>query len=275
MTRHGHDRAGPVAHQNVVGDPDGHQRAADRVNAVQTQGHPGFVLVVSLTLSLRAICCRFAVGLHFGIVGPLHEWVFGGDDQERCPKERVGPSGKHLERLVGVPIHIEADGCTFGPPDPFSLLNLGRVGPIEGVKVVGQTVGKRGDAEHPLLQWLANHGMATAFRLAINDFFVGQCRAEGGAPIHHLLGEVGQALVVHNLPLRGPVEGLPVNPSGKGFRSTYRFPIGRQIAGRQCVFEHVDRSGFAGSRITKAFVRLQPDPLRPPVIIGIDGGHFA
>ena len=174
-----------------------------------------------------------------------------------------------------IAIHFEADGCTFGPPDPFSLLNLGRVGPIKGVKVVGQTVGKRSDAEHPLLQWLANHGVAPAFRLAINDFFVGQCRAQGGAPIHHLLGEVGQALVVHDLPLRGPVEGLPVDPGGKRFRSAYGLPIGRQIAGRQCVFEHVDRSGFAGSRITKAFVRLQPDPLRPPVVIGIDGGHFA
>ena len=215
--------------------------------------------------------CRFAVGLHFGIVGPLHEWVFGGDDQSVAPKS---VSGRVVNTSsVYVFIHIEADGCTFRPPDPFSLLNL-----VEwGQSRVSRSLARRSANEvmrniH-CFNGLRRHG--PAFRLAINDFFVGQCRAEGGAPIHHLLGEVGQALVVHDLPLRGPVEGLPVNPSGKGFRSTYRFPVGRQIADRQCVFEHVDRSGFAGSRITKAFVRLQPDPLRPPVVIGIDGGHFA
>ena len=119
-----------------------------------------------------------------------------------------------------------------------------------------------------------NHGVAPAFRLAINDFFVGQCRSEGGAPIHHLLGEVGQALVVHNLPLRGPVEGLPVNPGGKRFRSTYDSPSVVRSPTASASSSTVIEVALP-VRGSQSLYALQPDPLRPPVVIGIDGGHFA
>jgi hypothetical protein len=38
--------------------------------------------------------------------------------------------------------------------------------------------------------------MAAAFALAVDDFFIGQNRAEGRAPVHRRVGDVGESMFV-------------------------------------------------------------------------------
>ena len=56
---HGHDGAGAVAHQHVIGDPDGHARAVDRVDGEAPVKTPVFSLARSVrSRSLFVAACR-------------------------------------------------------------------------------------------------------------------------------------------------------------------------------------------------------------------------
>ena len=44
MRRHGHDGAGAVAGENVIGNPDGNLLAVDRIDGVSAGEHAGFFL---------------------------------------------------------------------------------------------------------------------------------------------------------------------------------------------------------------------------------------
>ena len=84
--------------------------------------------------------------------------------------------------------------------DPVALHQLDRVGPVERVEVVEQAVGVRGDAQHPLLQRTAVHREVAALAAPVGgDLFVGEHRAEPGAPVDRRLGLVREPVRVDEL----------------------------------------------------------------------------
>ncbi len=109
-------------------------------------------------------------------------------------EQGVGPRGEDVDVAgVGGEQHLGAGR----PADPVALHGLDLVRPIQHVQVVEQPVGVRGDAHHPLPQPLPEHREVAAIAAAVRrHFFVGQHRAKTGAPVHHRVGPVDQAVGV-------------------------------------------------------------------------------
>src|SRR5687767_7352767 len=104
------------------------------------------------------------------------------DDHVRRPEQRVRPRRENRERVASTDnrkVHFGA----LALADPIALL-LSRLGPIESLEVVGEPVGVLGDAELPLPKRPAFDREAADLALAVDDLFVGEHRAEPGAPIH-------------------------------------------------------------------------------------------
>ena len=181
----GHDGAGAVAHEDVVGDPDGDFLAVERVNAVSARGYAGLFLgqVGAVTVRFQS---RFAdvfpdcgLLLRDGDIGD--DRVFRGDDHVGSTEKGVGAGRIDGEVLVGA-VYGEVDFRAFGAADPGGLLAFGGVGPVEAVKAFEEFVRVGGDAEDELAEVAAFDWVVADFALAVHDFFVGQDCPEFGAP---------------------------------------------------------------------------------------------
>ena len=96
--------------------------------------------------------------------------------------------------------------------------------------------------------------MAAALRFAVDDFLVGQHRAQRRAPVDRHLGLIGQPLAVA-VSAHGGVALLSALPAG----------IGNSLMGRPLLLLGV----------VPGVEELQEDPLRPAEIVGIGGVDFA
>ena len=104
MTRHGHDRPGAVAHQDVVGDPDRDRLAVDRVDRVPPVKTP--VLVLARSVRSRSLLRR---GLR-AIVGdagvcsarrePIDQRVLGGEHHVGRAEESIGAGREDPDDVV-------------------------------------------------------------------------------------------------------------------------------------------------------------------------------
>ena len=93
-----------------------------------------------------------------------------------------------LLRRCNFEIHFRA----FAAANPVPLHFLERIAPVNRVEIGQQFLGVGGDAEHPLAHRLADDRKAADFALAVNDFLVGQHRAEFGTPVHRRFADVGK-----------------------------------------------------------------------------------
>ena len=91
--------------------------------------------------------------------------------------------------------------CSLRPSDPVTLHFLERIGEINGIKTIKQALCISSDAQEPLPHELAFDRMAAAYRKAIGYFIVGQHRPQFGAPVHHGIRQVGEAVIHQNLML--------------------------------------------------------------------------
>ncbi len=214
----GHDRAGPVLHEHVVGHVHGQALAVDRVDDVAAQEHPGL-----LALGVAAVLA--ALGQHVVdvlvdrllLLGALDEpedvGVLGCHDEERRAEERVRSRGE--DRVVDAQLLVaEGDLRALGAPDPVALHRLDVRGPLDGVEVVEQAVGVVGDAEEPLLELADLDEVAAALAAPVDDLLVGQDRLVVGAPLDGGLGAIGQAALeeLEEDPLRPAVVARLVGP---------------------------------------------------------------
>src|SRR5690606_4738059 len=138
--RDGHDRAGAVAHQDVVGDEDGHLLPVDRVDGVGAGEDTGLVLGLGLPLDvglgggLRAVGGDglggggVAAGPHVvGALGPggrgelLHQRVLGRQHHVGGAEQGVGAGGEDGDVLA---VDGEVDAGALGAADPVALLQL-------------------------------------------------------------------------------------------------------------------------------------------------------
>ena len=198
---HAHDDAGAVAHEDVVGDKQGHLLAAggvDGLNALQADA--GLFLVQLTALKVGLVGRLVNIGCHgvpvFDLILPLLQiGMLRGDDHVGDAEEGIAAGGvnRQLVAVGGGEVHLG----TFGPADPVLLLDLHTFNIVQIVQIVDETVGVLGDSQHPLALLLADDLTAAALAHAVHDLFVGQDDLAAGAPVDGHGRLVGQALLEH------------------------------------------------------------------------------
>ena len=199
MRRNGHDSAGAVAHQNVVGNEDRDLLAVyrvDRGNALQLDA--GLVLVQLGALEVGLAGCLLAVGADVcdivQLVRPLLDHrVLRGDDHVGRAEQGIRAGGVNGQgvALGGLEVDLSAGGAA----DPVLLLDLDALDVVNVVQIVDQALCVLGDGEHPLALGLVNDLAAAALADAVDDLFVRQNALAGGAPVYAHFLLVGEALL--------------------------------------------------------------------------------
>ncbi len=197
----GHDRAGAVAAEHVIGDEDRDALAVDRVDRLGAQHHAGLLAIGREAIDLGPPARLGDVGRHLGptvrVGQSLDERMLGGEDHERRPEERVRAGREHPKRvaarLVGVGRDPERELGALGPADPVRLLDADRFGPVESVEVQ-QLVRVGGRLEVPLVQvaLLDEGAAAPAMPVRPLDLLASE-RPVVRAPVDRRLLPIGQA----------------------------------------------------------------------------------
>ncbi len=155
VRRHTHDRAGPVLHQHVVGDPDRDALLVDRVQDVTAGGDAVFLLLQALDRRARAGMTDVLeyLGLVVGALHQLrHERMLGREHEEGRAEQRVGPGREDHDLLTGA-VHAKVDVGALGPSDPVPLHGQNPIRPLlELGHLVEQGVRVVRDLEEPLLE---------------------------------------------------------------------------------------------------------------------------
>ena len=214
VSRHSHDRARPVLHQDVVGDPDRNALAVDRVRHERARVDPRLLLRRVGALDRGAgrrpadVLQRLFLARRPGDeVGD--ERVLGRQHEERRPEERVRARREHRDvhlQLVDPEDHLGA----LGTADPVPLHGQHVLGPgLEQAHLVEEAVGVVGDAEEPLLQVPALDLGAAALAPPVDHLLVREHRLVVRAPVDRRFLPVGEALLVEleEEPLRPAVVG--------------------------------------------------------------------
>ena len=188
----GHDRAGAVLHQHVVGDPDRDLLAVDGVDGVAA-GEDA-VLLLLLALDRRACPGVAHVLAHLLGVGQLRdEGVLGRQHEEGGAEERVRPRREDRQLLAGSG-DAEDHARALGAADPVALHRQDALGPVlEQVHLVEQRVGVVGDLEEPLGQVLRLDLGAAALAVAVDHLLVREHGLVDRAPLDRRLLAVGEA----------------------------------------------------------------------------------
>ena len=196
MARHGHDRAGSVLHQHVVGDEDRDLLAANRVcdSAAQCDA---CLLAFSGAAQFGAARERLldVVADRLLVPGslskPQHVRVLGGEHEEGRAEECVGP--RREDRVFGPQlVAAEDDLGPFGAADPVALHRLDVLRPVDLVQIFEQAVGVIGDLEEPLLELADLNLSAAALAAAVNDLLVREHRLVARAPVDVCLLPIGK-----------------------------------------------------------------------------------
>ena len=202
LGRHGHDRPGPVPHEDVVGHVERDGLAGERVDDVAAgEGatlaqRGGVALGHALDVGGgRRPGAQLVDGLPLVGGGQLvHERVLGGHDGIGHAEAGVGPGREDPDRHAGAALDGEVELGALGPADPVALHGLGPLGPLEVVEGLEELVGVLGDAEEPLLQVALLDDVARAVAGAVGQhLLVGQHGLAAGAPVDRGQRPVGQA----------------------------------------------------------------------------------
>ena len=278
---HGHDRAGAVAHQYIISDPNRDFAVVDRVDRVSPSEHSGFRLRQVGAIEIRLRRGGLAIGgdgrAVFAGGEAVDQGVFGGEDDVGGAEKGVGPGGEdadgvegaglvpdgglglNLEDVVRAGVVIrEIDQRPLATADPVALHVLDGTRPVERFEVLDQSVGIRGDAEHPLAQGHADDGVAAALALAVDDLFVRQHGPQLRAPIDGHLGAIRQALRV--------AIRVGIDPRWD-----------RQLADRAPLADALRalRVGPAEGGVVPGVEELEEDPLGPAVVRRVGGVDLA
>ena len=202
VRRHGHDRAGAVLHEDVVGDPDRDLLVRHGVEhtAAGVDARLGAIVAHAISDRLRTATAHVVRHLGFGS-GTTHEVgdhrVFGRQHEERRAEQRVGTRREDRDRLVTAH-HGELHLGTVRATDPVALHREDALGPLlELLHVVEQAVGIVGDAEEPLLEVTRLDLSAAALAVAIDDLLVCEHGLVLRAPLDGGAALVGETALEH------------------------------------------------------------------------------
>jgi hypothetical protein len=215
VRRDGHDGAGTVAHQHVVGDPDGHARAVDGIDGVGAAEDAGLFLGQIGALEVALGRGGLAVGVDrrpvFRGGEGLDQRVLRGEDHVGAAEERVRAGGEDLQRSGAGRFEGEQNLRAVAAADPGLLHPFRGFRPVDVLEVGQQALRIGGDAQHPLAQVAAFDRKAADLALAVDNLLVGQHGAELRAPPHRALVDIGEAALeqLEEDPLR-PAEVLRI-----------------------------------------------------------------
>ncbi|MGX1093623.1 hypothetical protein RKD47_004304 [Streptomyces albogriseolus] len=173
-------------------------------------------------------------------------------------------SGRGREDGDVLAVDGEVDAGALGAADPVALLQLDRLGPVQGVQVVQQPVGVGRDAHVPLAQLGLEDGEVAALGAAVGgDLLVGQHGAQARAPVDGRVGGVGQAELAQHVGALGLGQLAP----GAG--------VSRYLAltGLELRDQLGDRAGLLRVLVVPGVEDLQEDPLGPLVVVRVDRGE--
>ena len=277
--RHCHDGAGAVACKHIVADVDGYVAARDGVDGIGAAEHTAHLLV-DQAFALGLVLHLVDVAVH-GLALPgggdqVYILALGSQHHEGDTKYRVGPRGEdgHLHVAVS---HLKFHLGTLAVAYPVALGLLDRVAPVERVEVAQQAAGIGRHAQAPLVHHLLHHRVAATQRHPLAHLVVGQHCAQLGAPVHHGLAAVGDAVIHEHLLFLHLGEGLPllgrelgVVAGGTGGRvaalAAVLLKVGHQL---------LDGAGLVEGGVVVALKHLEEGPLRPLVVLGVAGAHLA
>ena len=207
-----HDRAGAVAHQDVVGDPDRNVLAVEQVARVCAGEDAGLFLDrrepfdLALAPRLRDVLLDCGALLGRGDFGDQR--MLRREHHERHAEDRVGAGGEEADLLARMAVHGKGEFRALGASDPVALHQLDRLGPIDPLEVVEQAVGVGGDLEEPLLEvLLGDRRVGVPPAASVDHLLVGQDGAALLAPPLRADGAVGESALEHQQeePLRPAV----------------------------------------------------------------------
>ena len=142
MGWYSHDGAGAIAGKHVVAHPDGDAVAGKRVCGV-CSGENARHLAVGDALTLGALLCRCYIVVHglllTGCCDLGHVVALGCQHHKCNTKHGVGAGGEYREFDVAV-LDGEFHFCSLGTANPVALGVFQRVGPVNGVQTVEQSL---------------------------------------------------------------------------------------------------------------------------------------
>ena len=253
VSGHGHNRAGAITGQHVVGDPDRDALVVDRVDRVGAKEDARLFLCQFGAFQIALGRGELAVVLDglamFGQGDLIHQPVFGGQHHVGGPKQRVRPGGENgdLKSRIG---HGKGNLGAFAPPNPVPLHFLERMAPVDALEIPQQSLGVGRDPQHPLAHRPAHDRIIPDLASAIDDFFVGQDSAQFLAPPDGHFTDVGQTL------------GIAVSAL------LFLVPQFRRTP------QSGDRLRLVGLRVEPRVVNLKKDPLGPLEVARIRRVHF-
>src|SRR5699024_6167947 len=212
---HGHDRAGAVVGQYVVGGPHRYLFAADRVGGPHTQVHAGLGTLGGQPVDVGGLAGLGQVGLEGLPLLRCHDLCgqggVGGHHHEGGAVQGVRAGGVHGDGPVAAigQVQRELHVGTLGASDPIALGVDHAVRPrgSQPVQVIQQFLGVGGDPEVPLVQFALGDLGAAALAPAVHDLLIGQHGLVIGAPVHRgvlLVAEAASGRLTDQ-PLRPPV----------------------------------------------------------------------
>ena len=283
--RHSHDGSRAVAGKDVLGNIDGTFVARDGVDAIGAAEdachgvvYHAFplgaaldvldVLIDGLALFWR---CHLIDQLAFGSEDEEgdaeHRVGTGGEDGESQRSRGQGAGGKRIALAVGILLLLAPcslllfANCylhfrSFAAAYPVALRFLDALAPVDGVEAVEEALAVGADAQAPLPHLLLLHGIAAALAHAVDDLVVGKHRAELRTPVHHRLAQESQAMLHQQVAL-----SLFVSRPG-----ACQLELLDELLDGLCLLEFLVEVGVE---------HLLEGPLRPVVVVGCAGAHFA
>ena len=203
VARNGHDRAGAVAGQDEVADEQLRFPAVDGVDALDAfQAAAGFALVQLRPVHIVLLAGFFNIGLDFFLVlNPghqiLHQLSVGRQHHEGDAVDGFNTGGEDAEFAAADDLELHLN--TGALADPVALHILGAFRPVNLLQAFQQLFRESGLIDDPLLHVLADHGVAAALALAVDDFVIGQHGAQLFTPVDGHVDVLGVSVQVELL----------------------------------------------------------------------------
>ncbi len=200
--RNGHDGAGAVVAEHVVGHVDRYGFVVKRVDHVRAREGTALVEAGTRVRGRRALKLTRLRGAANQFLNDRalligreisQQWVLGGNDGVGHAKARVGARRKDPQLLRGVVLEGQRELDALRAPNPVALHRFNALGPFQRVDVVQQFFGVGSDLEEPLLEVLALNEVARSVTGAVGiDLLVGQYGGTPRAPVHGRFSSIGQ-----------------------------------------------------------------------------------
>ena len=145
------------------------------------------VCQILLHLSLLFLCCQL-----------LYEFALRSQYHEGDTEDGICTGGEDSESHVAVS-NLELHLRSFRTTNPVLLSFLQRVGPVDGLQSVEQSLSVCAHTQAPLAHLFLYYRIASTHTHTINNLVVGKHGAQSGTPVHHRLAQIGYTIVHQHL----------------------------------------------------------------------------